>query len=148
MAYNKTQFLSFLGDKHKEPEKIYIQAPSHHDFHGPPDFHGHDFHEGPSGFDNHAFLDHPPANYHKRSPNSQAFLDHPPPPPNAYMDHPPPTQESAMQGYSGGTTVDNYQSMTQMYPSIAPQTYQQRGFNNSILNDLNKVAKFMEKYVE
>lgn len=64
------------------------------------------------------------------------------------MDHPPPTQESAMQGFSGGSTVDSYQSMTQMYPSIAPQTYQQRGFNNSILNDLNKIAKFMEKYVE
>lgn len=53
-----------------------------------------------------------------------------------------------MQGFSGSSTVDSYQSMTQMYPSIAPQTYQQRGFNNSILNDLNKIAKFMEKYVE
>lgn len=65
------------------------------------------------------------------------------------MDHPPPTQESAMMnGFSAGTTGSNYQRMTQMYPSIAPQTYQQRGFNNSFLNDLNKIAKFMEKYVE
>lgn len=49
------------------------------------------------------------------------------------------------QGYPGGATGDSYQSMTQMYPSIAPQTYQQRGFNNSFLNDLNRIAKFMER---
>lgn len=147
IAYGKYM----LGDKPKEPEKIYIQPPPHHDIHhGPPDFH-HDFHGPPDfhagGFDEHAFLDHPPPSYHKRSPNEQAFLDQPPnsymeyapPGGGAYMDHPP-------KGGDPGMMMGNAEMMTKMYPTIAPQSYQsQRGFRDSFLNDLNRVAKFMEK---
>lgn len=122
----------FVGDsKHKEPEKIYIHAPVHDHgdiHHGPPSF----------GFDNQAFLDHPPSYQGKQT--SQGM------PP--YLDSPPPSFDSGPnggysdfnQGYPGG---QGYSGAGQL-PIVTPQSYQ-RSFSDSLLNDLNKVAKIMEK---
>lgn len=133
-------FNSILGkSKHNEPEKIYMQAPSHHDFH-----HEEINHPPPTGyhggqeFDNPAFIDQPPSSYHsKRSPVN-----------SAYLEHPPQSYNNANLGYQMQNANQQYGNFNkeQNYPSIAPQSYQ-RSFKDSVFNDLNRIAKIMEKYV-
>lgn len=125
---------SFAGDsKHKEPEKIYIHEPVH-------DHHG-DIHHGPPfGFDNQAFLDHPPTYQSKQTSHGM--------PP--YLDSPPPSFDSAPNGYpdsSQGYPGQSYGGATQGYPIVTPNSYQRSFSGSSFLNDLNKVVKIMEKYV-
>lgn len=104
-----------------------------------------DMHHGPPfGFDNQAFLDHPPTYQSKHT-------SHGIPP---YLENPPPSFDSAPNGYpdgsqgypgaSQGYPGQGYPGASQGFPIVTPNSYQ-RSFSGSLLNDLNKVVKIMEK---